>query len=98
MSERDFIALLDGTHRFIKAPIVLVWDRLNTHVSRTMRELNDARERLTVFLLPAAEQKLAARRDLVARHPTVHLGMPDFRGLVAGIGSEQRNEDAKQQP
>lgn len=53
MSERDFIALVDGTHQLIKAPIVLVWDRLNTHVSRTIRELIDARERLTVFLLPA---------------------------------------------
>ncbi|MFE1841188.1 transposase [Streptomyces sviceus] len=53
MSERDFIALLDGAHQLIKAPIVLVRDRLNTHVSRTMRELIDAREWLTVFLLPA---------------------------------------------
>jgi hypothetical protein len=37
-------------------------------------------------------------RDLVARHTTVHLGMPDLRGVVARIDSEQRNEDAKQQP
>ncbi|QCX82648.1 Phage integrase family protein (plasmid) [Streptomyces sp. YIM 121038] len=29
--------------------------------------------------LAAAEQKLAAMRDLAARHTTVHLGMPDFR-------------------
>ncbi|WP_031030903.1 hypothetical protein [Streptomyces sp. NRRL WC-3725] len=28
--------------------------------------------------LAAAEQKLAAMRDLAARHTTVHLGMPDF--------------------
>ncbi|MEL5955240.1 hypothetical protein AADR41_10725 [Streptomyces sp. CLV115] len=27
ISERGFIALLDGTHQLIKAPIVLVWDR-----------------------------------------------------------------------
>ncbi|MCL3998930.1 hypothetical protein M4438_36480 [Streptomyces lavenduligriseus] len=25
MGERDFIALIDGTHQFVKAPIVLVW-------------------------------------------------------------------------
>ena len=31
--ERDFIALIDGIHQLVKAPIVLVWDRLNTHVS-----------------------------------------------------------------
>ncbi|MFE7659312.1 transposase [Streptomyces celluloflavus] len=53
MGERDFIALIDGAHQLVKAPIVLVWDRLNTHVSRAMRELIDQREYLTVFLLPA---------------------------------------------
>ncbi|WP_435837375.1 IS630 family transposase [Streptomyces bacillaris] len=53
MSERDFIALVDGVHHLVKAPIVLVWDRLNTHVSRAMRELVAQRTWLTVFLLPA---------------------------------------------
>ncbi|WRZ96270.1 transposase [Streptomyces sp. NBC_01007] len=51
--ERDFIALIDGVHRLVRAPMVLVWDRLNTHVSHTMRELIAEREWLTVFLLPA---------------------------------------------
>ncbi|GAA2693200.1 hypothetical protein GCM10009864_79920 [Streptomyces lunalinharesii] len=51
--ERDFIALIDGAHQLAKAPIVLVWDRLNTHVSHAMRELIDRREGLTVFLLSA---------------------------------------------
>ncbi|WP_455433129.1 IS630 family transposase [Streptomyces ossamyceticus] len=53
MGERDFIALIDGVHQLVKAPIVLVWDRLNTHVSRAMGELIAEREWLTVFLLPA---------------------------------------------
>ncbi|MFI6645754.1 transposase [Streptomyces sp. NPDC050504] len=53
MSERDYIALLDGAHQLVKAPLVLVWDRLNTHVSRRMRQLIDQCEWLTVFLLPA---------------------------------------------
>uniref|UniRef100_A0AAU2VI13 Transposase n=1 Tax=Streptomyces sp. NBC_00003 TaxID=2903608 RepID=A0AAU2VI13_9ACTN len=53
MSERDCIALLDSVHQLVKAPIVLVWDRLNTHVSHAMRELIARREWLTVFLLPA---------------------------------------------
>ncbi|WP_240361733.1 site-specific integrase [Streptomyces sp. MBT27] len=47
--------------------------------------------------LAAAEQKLAVMRDLAARHTTVHLGMPDLRGVVARVDSEQRNEDAKRQ-
>lgn len=53
MGERDFIALVDGAHQLLKAPIVLVWDRLNTHVSHAMRELIAEREWPTVFLLPA---------------------------------------------
>jgi hypothetical protein len=53
IGERDFIALIDGIHHLVKAPIVLVWDRLNTHVSHAMRELIAQREWLTVFLLPA---------------------------------------------
>lgn len=53
MSERDFIALIDGVHQLVRAPIVLVWDRLNTHVSHAMRELIAERAWLTVFLLPA---------------------------------------------
>ncbi|MGW9436085.1 IS630 family transposase [Streptomyces sp. NPDC055607] len=53
MGERDFIALIDGVHQMVKAPIVLVWDRLNTHVSHAMRDLIAERAWLTVFLLPA---------------------------------------------
>ncbi len=53
MGERDFIALIDGVHQLVKAPIVLVRDRLNTHVSRAMGELIAEHEWLTVFLLPA---------------------------------------------
>jgi transposase len=53
LGERDFIALINSVHHLVKAPIVLVWDRLNTHVSHAMRELITEREWLTVFLLPA---------------------------------------------
>ncbi|MCX5114694.1 transposase [Streptomyces sp. NBC_00378] len=53
MGERDFTALIDGVHQLVKAPIVLVWDRLNTHVSHAMRGLIAERAWLTVFLLPA---------------------------------------------
>ncbi|MDO0929980.1 transposase [Streptomyces sp. TG1A-8] len=55
---RLLIALVDGVHQLLKAPIVLVWDRLNTHVSRVMRELIAERKWLTVFLLPAYSSDL----------------------------------------
>ncbi|MET8290836.1 transposase [Streptomyces sp. NPDC005132] len=53
LGERDFIALIYGIHQLVKAPIVLVWDRLNTHVSHAMRKLITERAWLTVFPLPA---------------------------------------------
>ncbi|QCX82741.1 hypothetical protein C9F11_45935 (plasmid) [Streptomyces sp. YIM 121038] len=58
MSERDCIALPDGVHQLVKAPLVLVWDRLNTHVSKTMRQLISGRAWLTVFLLLAYSPQL----------------------------------------
>ncbi|MFJ8011081.1 transposase [Streptomyces sp. NPDC096339] len=51
--ESDFIALIDGIHQLIKERLVLVWNRLNTHVSRRMRELAADRDGPAVFLLPA---------------------------------------------
>lgn len=53
LSERDYIGLLDAAHQQLQAPIILIWDRLNTHVSRTMKEMIAARDWLTVVLLPA---------------------------------------------
>ncbi|MFF7452566.1 MULTISPECIES: transposase [unclassified Streptomyces] len=58
MGERDFIALLDGVHQLVKARIVLIWDRRNTHVSHAMRQLIAEREWLAVFLLPACSPDL----------------------------------------
>lgn len=46
-------ALVDGTRQLVKAPTVLVWDRLNTHVSHAIREVIAERAWLAVFLLPA---------------------------------------------
>jgi len=40
------------------ASIVLVWDRLGTHVSAAMKQMITARAWLTVFLLPAYAPEL----------------------------------------
>jgi transposase len=45
-------------HELVKAPLVLVWDRLNTHVSHAMRDLINTRDWLTVFILPAYAPEL----------------------------------------
>ena len=52
-SERDYIGLLDAAHQQLDAPIVVIWDNLNTHVSAAMRELIAARDWLHVIRLPA---------------------------------------------
>ncbi|WP_256339957.1 hypothetical protein [Streptomyces sp. 2231.1] len=41
--------LIDGAHQLLKAPIVLVRDRLDTHVSRRMPDFVTKRAWLTVF-------------------------------------------------
>ncbi|MEU5950446.1 transposase [Micromonospora sp. NPDC047465] len=52
-AETDYIALLDAAHQYLKAPIVLIWDNLNTHISAAMRELVANRDWLHVIQLPA---------------------------------------------
>ncbi len=51
-TETDCARLMDAAHQQLGGPVVLVWDNLNTHVSRTMHELIAARLRLTVYQLP----------------------------------------------
>ncbi|MBE1490894.1 transposase [Plantactinospora soyae] len=60
-SETDYAALLDQVHQRLQAPIILVWDNLNTHVSATMRALIAARDWLTVIRLPAYAPDLNPR-------------------------------------
>ncbi|MFJ4513049.1 transposase [Streptomyces sp. NPDC088816] len=58
LSEADYMRLVDGAHQLLRAPIVLVWDRLGTHISQAMQQLLAARSWLTVFLLPAYAPEL----------------------------------------
>lgn len=52
-AETDYAALLDAAHQYLKAPIVLIWDNLNTHRSAAMRRLISNRDWLHVIQLPA---------------------------------------------
>ncbi|MFD5854439.1 transposase [Streptomyces chartreusis] len=51
-TEADYARLLDAAHQQLGGPIIMIWDNLNTHVSRVMRELIAARLWLTVYQLP----------------------------------------------
>jgi putative transposase len=57
-TEAGYARLLDAAHQQLGGPVVLVWDNLNTHVSKAMRELVAARDWLTVFQLPPYASEL----------------------------------------
>jgi transposase len=57
-TEKDYARLLDAAHQQLGGPLVLVWDNLNTHVSKAMKELIAARDWLTVFQLPPYASEL----------------------------------------
>jgi DDE superfamily endonuclease len=57
-TETDYARLLDDARQQLGGPLVVVWDNLNTHVSRAMTELITARDWLTVFQLPPYAREL----------------------------------------
>jgi hypothetical protein len=57
-TETDYARLLDAAHQQLGGPLVVVWDNLNTHVSRAMAELIAARDWLTVCQLPPYAHEL----------------------------------------
>jgi len=61
LSEADYAALIAAAHRALGAPLILVWDNLNTHRSRRMRHFTEARpDWLTVVHLPGYAPDLNA--------------------------------------
>jgi hypothetical protein len=57
-TETGYAQLLDAAHQQLGGPLVVVWDNLNTHVSRAMGELIAARDWLTVYQLPPYAHEL----------------------------------------
>jgi DDE superfamily endonuclease len=54
MSEADYAGLITAAHQQLHAPVILIWDNLNTHISAAMRGYIEARRGwLTVVQLPA---------------------------------------------
>ena len=59
MSEADYAALVTAAHQQLHAPVILVWDNLNVHVSAVMRTMLQAHQDwLTVVRLPACAPDL----------------------------------------
>jgi putative transposase len=54
MSEADYAGLVTAAHNQLHAPVILIWDNLNTHVSAVMRAFIEAHpDWLTEARLPA---------------------------------------------
>ena len=59
MSEADYAGLITAAHQQLQAPVILIWDRLNTHVSAVMRAFIQAHpDWLTEVRLPAYAPEL----------------------------------------
>ena len=59
MSEADYAGLITAAHQQLQAPVILIWDGLNTHVSAVMRAfISSHRGWLTEVRLPAYAPEL----------------------------------------
>jgi hypothetical protein len=54
MSEADYAALITAAHRYLDARVIVIWDNLNTYLSRKMQAFTTGHpDWLTVIQLPA---------------------------------------------
>jgi DDE superfamily endonuclease len=54
MSEADYAGLIAAAHQELQAPVILIWDNLNTHISAVMRAfISSHPDWLTEVRLPA---------------------------------------------
>ena len=59
MSEADYADLITAAHQQLHAPVILIWDRLNTHISAAMRAfISSHPDWLTEVRLPAYAPEL----------------------------------------
>jgi hypothetical protein len=81
LSEADYATVLTAAHHQLKAPIIVIWDNLNVHVSARMRVFLDAHaDWLTVLRLPAYASELNAVESVWA-----HLKRSIANNAVTGI-------------
>ncbi|WP_432825686.1 transposase [Dactylosporangium sp. CA-092794] len=58
LGEADYMRLLTAVHAQLRAPLIVVWDNINHHVSAVMRAFVQAHDWLTVVQLPAYTPEL----------------------------------------
>ena len=60
LSEADYAALFSAAHHALQAPLIVIWDNLNTHRTHAMRRAITRRAWLKVAYLPAYAPELNA--------------------------------------
>ena len=64
LSEADYAGLITAAHQQVQAPVILIWDRLNTHISAVMRAFITSHPGwLTEVRLPAYAPELNAAEE-----------------------------------
>ena len=67
MSEDDYAGLIAAAHKELHAPVILIWDNLNTHISAVMRGFIQAHpDWLTEVRLPSYAPELNAAEGVWA--------------------------------
>jgi putative transposase len=67
MSEADYAGLIAAAHKELQAPVILIWDNLNTHISAVMgRFVSSHSGWLTEVRLPAYAPELNAAEGVWA--------------------------------
>jgi transposase len=96
----DYRDLIVRAHIQLKAPIVLIWDNLNTHRTVGMRQYADAHDWLTIVQLPSYAPDLNPVEgvwSLLRRGPLANIAFTDDdhleRTLRRGLRHIQRRPD-----
>jgi putative transposase len=91
-TETDYARLLNAAHAQLGGPLVVVWDNLNTHVSRAMAELITARDWLTIYRLPAYASELNPVEGVwsVLKESLANLAKRDIGQLTALVKTRLR--------
>jgi putative transposase len=93
MSEQDYAGLITAAHQELQAPVILIWDRLNTHVSAVMHAFIEAHpDWLTEVRLPAYAPELNAAEGAwaVMKASLGNLAVRDVDQLAAVMKSRLR--------
>jgi putative transposase len=86
LSEADYAALFTAAHRKLHAPMIVIWDNLNTHRTKAMQAFTRPRCRwLTLVWLPAYAPELNAAEGAWAtmKHPLANRALPSIDYLAA---------------